>query len=195
MDLILFAVCFRNAYINVHEANLPFAWVQDDDQSMSFDHYIPRPLCAVVVGTLPVSFIAIRLFPAWLASHPFDLRWAGFHLLLGVVFWYVAGRFSETSKSWRIAIVAYLAFRCTTLPLSLSRGSIAGTLEAAYVVLWFVAGPGCVGYRCGGGSQVAYWGFLGGAVTITRCVMSASGNTNCRGVSGNYPGPTRSCKA
>jgi hypothetical protein len=141
IDLVLLLASVYHQYLYAREAHSPFQWIDDRREypSVAFEYYVPRPLGAVSNGTLPVSYVADRLFPTWLGVHPFNLSWAGFHLAVGVAFWYAVGRFSERSQSWRIALISYLAFRAATLPLALSPGPSRGVLDGIYIVVWFGA--------------------------------------------------------
>jgi hypothetical protein len=125
IDLLLLLACLRIAYIDSREAKEPFAWLQHYDNdpsvmSVAFDAYTPEPLAAIFAGTLPISLVTTLVFPRWLRSFPFDLRWVGLHLVLGITFWYTVGRLGETTKAWRIGLVSFLLFRAITVPLSLS---------------------------------------------------------------------------
>ena len=122
IDLLLLLACIRIAYIDFREAKEPFAWLQhyDYDPSVSIEASAPKPLAAIFAGTLPISLVTTLVFPKWLGSTPFDLRWVGLHLVLGIAFWYTVGRLGETTKAWRIGLVSFLLFRAITVPLSLS---------------------------------------------------------------------------
>lgn len=81
---------------------------------------VPGPIAAISAGTLPVSVISTLAFPDLLRSSPFDLRWAGLHIVLGIAFWYGAGRLAEPSRIWRGSLVVFLVLRAISIPASMT---------------------------------------------------------------------------
>lgn len=123
IDIFLLAACvFVVSHQAASEKSSSPVWSQNYSP-ITWDArelIVPGPIAAISVGTLPVSLTATLAFPNWLQSSPFDLRWVGLHVLLGIVFWWAAGRIAEPFRSWRMGLVGYVALRIISIPASLT---------------------------------------------------------------------------
>jgi hypothetical protein len=171
IDLLFLMVLFYWRYEDVSAAipqpPRPAIWWQHYDygpNEISIDKGISAPLGAISSGTLPVSIISSLAFANWWWSEPFDLRWVGMHLALGLGFWYAIGWFDETSKFWRLTQLGYVLLRLVTVPVSLTspRG------DGADILYMFLAALSlCIGLRL-------LWA---SAVFCIRRMKSAPGET------------------
>ncbi len=123
IDVLLLISCVFVVSSQASSEKSPSPVWRQDYSGMTWDMQelvVPGPIAAISAGTLPVSVISTLAFPDWLRSSPFDLRWAGLHIVLGIAFWYGAGRLAEPSRIWRGSLVVFLVLRAISIPASMT---------------------------------------------------------------------------
>ena len=126
LDMLLFAGLVH--VVDVERGNVkrpPPLWHQVQgsvDPGLLSEGHLPRPLVAIISGTLPAALVASLLLPnGWQASSPFDFRWASLYLALAAPFWYTLGRYSESGHpKLRRVLNFYILLRIISVPMEMS---------------------------------------------------------------------------
>ena len=143
IDVALLATLVVLAYREAAQLEPPTVWKQNYAPTNwgLGEVLVAQPFQAISIGTLPVSIICSVIFPNWFMSSPFDFRWVGLHLALGIGFWWAVGRFAESATRWRVVLLSYVAYRILFFPVSLGlfRSGWSEVRDGIAIIAWSVA--------------------------------------------------------
>lgn len=167
VDLLMMGVFVWNGWQAAQEqrraGGVAVLWAQD---GVSFDPWVmeapPIPFQLIQLGTLPVGWVELALWPRAHWQTPGRLlqwQWALGHLLLAGGFWWGLASFRTSHQSWYMRFL-YLRLAGFLVLFSVAMGRL---VLAAEGIAWLALGVWAGGYwlRCAARRMPTFWGRLG----------------------------------